>query len=589
MFRLCGIRQQTNKTPAEEHMADTSKPCSSSHMSDAATSAPVSAKPAKTRKHKKTRRIMKRLFGQSQKTQRTQKDTEGRNESDPTLAVTSTEVKLKPKKTPWWTRLFVRVKAAEDDNDKGQKEPKTSSPETPDETTTEQDTTEQDVVSVQDIGETKEDETSEDRTTQEQETTEQDVVSVQDISEKETKEEDTSDNETTQEQEMRTLPQQEEVAPLVSGEKKLFSLSGGQSRLFDDDFLLPGLPDNAMMMGDNIDVLMERFYSNTASGVSVSGGVKGSNTSISCFGFPNIGQSCYMNSSLQSLLTLETLVRDISCQEPIWSSVPEAQLMRRFTAIKEVHTSTGPIIKVALLRSFKEDVSVQAPEFSDSEQKDAHEFLISVLNQMWSLSPTLQNTAVCMGRKYTCPVEDHLVFKMENTRTCKRCGAESKRQEVYTNLSLDLLPGGSVEDMLQEYLKETELEYRCECGGNTSGQRLAFETLPRVLIFHLKRFRFTSYYEVEKVNYPVELLRDLVVSCKQDGVCYSLVSVISHLGSTGESGHYISDGVHPDDRPDEPTDRWLNFNDSVVTETSGWSVCEERQKTAYILFYKRHE
>ncbi|XP_049889368.1 uncharacterized protein LOC126383037 [Epinephelus moara] len=204
--------------------------------------------------------------------------------SDPTSAVTSTEVKLKPKKTPWWSRLFVRFKAAEDDNDEGQKEPKTSSPETPDETTTEQDTTQQDVVSVQDINETKEDETSEDGMTQEQETTEQDVVSVQDINEKETKEEDTSEDETTQEQEMRTLPQQEEVAPLVSGEKKLFSLSGGQSHLFDDDFLLPGLPDNAMTTEDIIDVLMERFYSNTASGVGVSGGVKGSNTSISCFG-----------------------------------------------------------------------------------------------------------------------------------------------------------------------------------------------------------------------------------------------------------------------------------------------------------------
>ena len=34
-----------------------------------------------------------------------------------------------------------------------------------------------------------------------------------------------------------------------------------------------------------------------------------------------------------------------------------------------------------------------------------------------------------------------------------RCGAQSKRQEELTNLSLDLVPGGSVEKMLEEYQK----------------------------------------------------------------------------------------------------------------------------------------
>lgn len=47
-----------------------------------------------------------------------------------------------------------------------------------------------------------------------------------------------------------------------------------------------------------------------------------------CARFPNIGQSCYMNSSLQSLLTLEDFVRDISCQERVWGSVSAAQVMR---------------------------------------------------------------------------------------------------------------------------------------------------------------------------------------------------------------------------------------------------------------------
>ncbi|XP_040920935.1 ubiquitin carboxyl-terminal hydrolase 37-like [Toxotes jaculatrix] len=294
-----------------------------------------------------------------------------------------------------------------------------------------------------------------------------------------------------------------------------------------------------------------------------------------------------MNSSLQGLLSLEDLVRNISCQEPIWSSVPQARLLRCFIAIRDAHSSPDSWTKSYLLHSFKKVVSVQAPEFGDHCQKDAHEFLISVLGQLRGLSPLLSAAASNKGLRYTCPVEDHLLFKMENTRTCKSCGAQSKHEEEFTNLSLDLVPRGSVEEMLQEYQRETELEYTCTCGGKTSSYKSAFATLPRMLVLHLKRFRFTHSYELEKVQDPVVLFRDLVVSSAQDGACYSLVGTINHFGTT-EAGHYIYDGIHPDDCPDEPTDRWLTINDSVVSETTGASVCSQRQESAYILFYKRH-
>ncbi|KAA8587646.1 hypothetical protein FQN60_016508, partial [Etheostoma spectabile] len=96
--------------------------------------------------------------------------------------------------------------------------------------------------------------------------------------------------------------------------------------------------------------------------------------------------------------------------------------------------------------------------------------------------------------------------------------------------------------------QEKELEFSCECGGRTSSYRSSFSTLPQVLIMQLKRFRFSPSLELEKADEPVTLLRDL------GGSCYR---------------HYICDGVHPDDSPDDPRDRWLSFNDSVVFRTSG--------------------
>ncbi|CAK6973655.1 ubiquitin carboxyl-terminal hydrolase 37-like isoform X5 [Scomber scombrus] len=86
-----------------------------------------------------------------------------------------------------------------------------------------------------------------------------------------------------------------------------------------------------------------------------------------------------------------------------------------------------------------------------------------------------------------------------------------------------------------------------------------------------KRFCYTSFLQLEKLQYPVQYVGD---------GWYSLVSIISHLGSGAQQGHYVSDGVHPDMELDDPTDRWLIYYDAEVTELQGASVCEQRQHNA---------
>ncbi|XP_018521248.2 ubiquitin carboxyl-terminal hydrolase 26 isoform X2 [Lates calcarifer] len=141
---------------------------------------------------------------------------------------------------------------------------------------------------------------------------------------------------------------------------------------------------------------------------------------IKCLGFPNPAQICYINSSLQSLLTLEDFVTAISHQEQVWSLIPEAAVLRTFKNISEHHFSGDAQEKLRLLAAFKRAVALWAPEFGDHQQKDAHEFLTAVLEQMRYWGPQLQVLTAGMGMAYSCPVEDHLMFKIRNTRTCKR-------------------------------------------------------------------------------------------------------------------------------------------------------------------------
>ncbi|CAL8323313.1 unnamed protein product [Boreogadus saida] len=289
-------------------------------------------------------------------------------------------------------------------------------------------------------------------------------------------------------------------------------------------------------------------------------------------GLPNLAQSCYLNSTLQSLLTLRVFSQEMEQTQWAWSLAPSAQLLREFVAIGTSRCSDNNGHKMAVLSSFKKRVSLQAPEFQDGGQKDAHEFLTAVLDQLRGLSLLLKPAALDMvGRTYSCPVEAHLLFNMLRTRTCKGCEGQSSSMEVFTNLSLDLEPGGSVSQALDRYLTESSLKYACQCGGNTSATQTCFLSLPNVLVLHLKRFRFTLTGRIEKVEDEALLSRHLGLSI-----------------GTGEvhTRHYISEGAYPEEG-DNLADQWLRYNDLKVSRTTGRAVCRRRQRTAYLLFYQR--
>ncbi|GLD62742.1 putative nuclease HARBI1 [Lates japonicus] len=59
------------------------------------------------------------------------------------------------------------------------------------------------------------------------------------------------------------------------------------------------------------------------------------------------------------------------------------------------------------------------------------------------------------------------------------CSIQSVREEDYISLSLNVLPGGTTDRSLQEYLKEGHLEYQCQCGIEDLTQQYSFLTLPK--------------------------------------------------------------------------------------------------------------
>ncbi|XP_030298657.1 uncharacterized protein LOC115597106 isoform X2 [Sparus aurata] len=324
--------------------------------------------------------------------------------------------------------------------------------------------------------------------------------------------------------------------------------------------------------------------SKQAESESVYGNLAGSRETLSteklvCLGLPNLAQTCYMNSTLQGLLTLTHFMQEVHNQHTVWNFHPQSELIR--------------MEKKCVLFAFKKSIAELNSQFDDDSQKDVCEFLSCVLTKTRSLSVDLHQSAVNMGMTCTCPVNAHMAFQMLSTRSCMGCGLQSKSIKDYVNLSLDLAYRGSVSQFLQSYLKKNQLEYCCKsCSTQESSQQWSFVSLPNVLIIQLQRFTSTKSDNLRKLDIRVEITRELMLNSDSnttEQTHYSLVSIISHLGSSAVSGHFICDGAYRQQESGDMTDRWLTYIDNIIKESTAKFICQLRQKTAYVLFYEKQQ
>ncbi|KAJ3583276.1 hypothetical protein NHX12_029522, partial [Muraenolepis orangiensis] len=237
---------------------------------------------------------------------------------------------------------------------------------------------------------------------------------------------------------------------------------------------------------------------------------------------------------------------------------------------------------------------------------DAHEFLLLLFMKLKMEAETLQWAS--SSPSYVCPVQN-FEFRLQCVRTCSSCGDKVFQEEKHNNLSLDLHPlltGG-----LELYFKASELECTCwRCSGRQATVVRHFLTLPRVLVLHLKRF-YRDGRRMRKATDAVSIppllsLASLVgeqgdaagrdtaptdfsgdkerehqdVSKDHcDQTSYRLSGIVSHLGDSIDTGHYISDTAG------EKGPGWLTLNDRDVRTTAETTVLKTRDQTAYILFY----
>lgn len=116
--------------------------------------------------------------------------------------------------------------------------------------------------------------------------------------------------------------------------------------------------------------------------------------------------------------------------------------------------------------------------------------------------------------------------------------------------------------------------------GSTAKKQVFIDTLPPVLILHLKRFQYEAAGTQKiwkKVGYPLELEipKEVFPPSKRGGLAirgglpkYRLISVVYHHGKSAAGGHYTVDVLRQDGR------EWVRMDDTVIRRIRPEDVAE---------------
>ncbi|KAL9141340.1 hypothetical protein ABFS82_14G096200 [Erythranthe guttata] len=336
------------------------------------------------------------------------------------------------------------------------------------------------------------------------------------------------------------------------------------------------------------------------------------------FGLENFGNTCYCNSVLQALYFCVPFREQLLEYYSDNKNSGEADdniltcLAELFSQISSHKKKTGVIAPKRFVHRVRRDNE----SFRSYMHQDAHEFLNFVLNKLVEIMEKESHKVTSAPQ--TVSVEDavneptngringsnepffswvHKVFQgiLTNETRCLRCETVTARDEIFLDLSIDIEQNSSLSGCLKNFSSTETLiadeKFFCDsCSSLQEAQkRLKIKKPPRILVIHLKRFKFVEQRH-KKLSYRVVFPLELKLNNTVEGAdCeYSLSSVVVHVGSGPNHGHYVSIV--------KSHDRWLCFDDenvemvdeSVIQNFFGCSPeYSSNTDIGYILFYER--
>ncbi|KAK6165637.1 hypothetical protein SNE40_022527 [Patella caerulea] len=303
------------------------------------------------------------------------------------------------------------------------------------------------------------------------------------------------------------------------------------------------------------------------------------NKTSSLHGFSNLGNTCYMNATLQSLFGLDTFSTDlIHTNRHLMQKLSQDSLYYHLAKLLKARRNTNlpDSQRRDFLRNVKRAISTSAKRFSGYQQHDAHEFLGQVLDQLKEEVMKIEklknvstppkelnnnNRLTNNDDDIINPTVQNFEFEVHHSIQCLQCDEEVEKIEQFNDLSLDMpkrynsMGSRSIQDALNVFLDKEKIEYLCsKCGHDKSEVTHRFKTLPRILVLQLKRNRYDSVASkngkvIQGIRIPK--LLSLGYFCNEDTVpCKSVPNFIPNirfrkLSQNNDSNSRIDDELPP--------------------------------------------
>nr|XP_018896943.1 PREDICTED: ubiquitin carboxyl-terminal hydrolase 36 isoform X1 [Bemisia tabaci]XP_018897022.1 PREDICTED: ubiquitin carboxyl-terminal hydrolase 36 isoform X1 [Bemisia tabaci]XP_018897097.1 PREDICTED: ubiquitin carboxyl-terminal hydrolase 36 isoform X1 [Bemisia tabaci]XP_018897181.1 PREDICTED: ubiquitin carboxyl-terminal hydrolase 36 isoform X1 [Bemisia tabaci] len=307
-------------------------------------------------------------------------------------------------------------------------------------------------------------------------------------------------------------------------------------------------------------------------------------------GFLNLGNTCYLNSTLQALFHVPAFVNWLSNDQKHFSSCEqkngflhnECMVCALRDTLVASQKSTGSAIRPVHITTKLKSI---CKHFQFGHQEDAHEFLRYLIESLEKsyLAP-LQPIKLDNYSRETTPLNQIFGGYIRTEVTCLECQYVSTTFQHFQDLLLDIRQASTVDDALENYFSKERLDeenaYKCEhCRRKVSAhKKFSIEKPPNVLCLQLKRFNTLGGKNTKAItinrNLDLSKFRPKGTHNSQQ-LKYKIASIIMHYGTSTSCGHYTavaysSQGV------------LYAFDDSSVYSSTFSNV----SATAYVIMYE---
>lgn len=324
---------------------------------------------------------------------------------------------------------------------------------------------------------------------------------------------------------------------------------------------------------------------------------------LGCSGIVNLGNTCFMNSSIQCLSATLPLTRYFltgKCVEDMNPSKNEfilcQEYIRTLIGMWEDNCIVSPI-------SLKTKIANFHDSYVGFRQNDSHEFfvrLIELLHIGFSYKVDITYTGKPVKEYDLMKIEALKVWKQyfknqysiiislfygqfNSTMTCNLCNHVYHSYDPFCTISLPINDETkTIYDCFDVFSKkevlDVENKWKCDkCSQySQAAKKIIIWNAPKILIINFKRFDHLNRKNEAFIDYPVKGLNINKYVSNSTNAIYNLYAVSAHIG-TVTRGHYIAYSQNANGT-------WYNYSDRDVEPINESDIVN---KHAYMLLYRR--